>query len=59
MAFDAPEELDGFRVEVRDWLEENCPAAMRTPVLDDEIVWGGRQGSVHQSGCKSLARANG
>ncbi len=43
MAFDAPEELDGFRVEVRDWLEENCPAAMRTPVLDDEIVWGGRR----------------
>ena len=41
MAFDAPEELDDFRTEVRDWLEANCPASMRTPMKDDEIVWGG------------------
>ena len=41
MAFDAPEELNSFRTEVRDWLEENCPASMRTPLKDDEIVWGG------------------
>ena len=43
MAFDAPEELEAFRTEVRDWLEENCPASMRTPMKDDEIVWGGRR----------------
>ena len=43
MAFDAPEELDDFRTEVRDWLEANCPASMRTPMKDDEIVWGGRR----------------
>ena len=42
MAFDTPEELESFRAEVRDWLEENCPASMRTPMKDDEIVWGGR-----------------
>ncbi len=41
MAFDAPEDLDAFRDEVRDWLEVNCPASMRTPMPDNEIVWGG------------------
>ena len=30
-----------FRTEVRGWLEANCPASMRTPMKDDEIVWGG------------------
>ena len=31
-----------FRLETREWLEKNCPASMRTPMPDDEIVWGGR-----------------
>lgn len=34
--------LDEFRAEVRRWLEENCPQSMRTPMPDDETVWGGR-----------------
>jgi alkylation response protein AidB-like acyl-CoA dehydrogenase len=34
--------LDRFRAEVRDWLAENCPASMRTPMPEDEQVWGGR-----------------
>ncbi len=42
MAFDAPEELEPFRDEVRAWLEDNCPASMRTPMREDEIIWGGR-----------------
>lgn len=29
-------------MEVRQWLEENCPHSMRTPVPEDEVVWGGR-----------------
>lgn len=33
---------EAFRQEVRDWLEENCPASMRTPMPDNEVVWGGR-----------------
>ncbi len=30
-----------FRQSVRDWLEANCPAAMRTPPPDGGIVWAG------------------
>ena len=36
------QELEKFRLEARDWLEENCPASMRTPMPEDEVVWGGR-----------------
>lgn len=42
MPFDAPENLDEFRLSVRSWLEENCPESMRSPLNDDEIVWGGK-----------------
>ncbi|MEM7255661.1 MAG: acyl-CoA dehydrogenase family protein [Pseudomonadota bacterium] len=35
--------LDAFRSEVRDWLETHCPASMRTPPPDEEVVWGGRR----------------
>jgi alkylation response protein AidB-like acyl-CoA dehydrogenase len=35
-------DLDSFRVEVRQWLEKNCPPSMRTPAPEDEDVWGGR-----------------
>lgn len=35
--------LDGFRAELRAWLEENCPAEMRDGGLSgDAICWGGR-----------------
>jgi len=36
------EALEKFRAETREWLEANCPASMRTPQPDDEVVWGGR-----------------
>jgi alkylation response protein AidB-like acyl-CoA dehydrogenase len=35
-------DLDSFRADTRAWLEENCPASMRTPAPEDEVVWGGR-----------------
>jgi acyl-CoA dehydrogenase len=36
-------DLESFRLETRDWLEENCPKSMRTPYeSDDDICWGGR-----------------
>ena len=34
--------LEAFRAETRAWLEENCPASMRTPMPEEETVWGGR-----------------
>lgn len=36
------EALDKFRQETRAWLEENCPPSMRTPMAEEETVWGGR-----------------
>ncbi len=35
--------LEAFRAETRAWLEANCPPSMRTPMPDDESVWGGRR----------------
>jgi len=35
-------ESESFRVEVRSWLETNCPESMRTPTPENETVWGGR-----------------
>jgi len=35
--------LETFRSETRDWLEENCPPLMRKPSSgEDDICWGGR-----------------
>ena len=36
------EHLEQFRQEVRDWLEDICPPSMRTPLVPEEEVWGGR-----------------
>jgi alkylation response protein AidB-like acyl-CoA dehydrogenase len=35
-------DLQTFRAETSAWLEANCPPSMRTPMPDDETVWGGR-----------------
>ena len=42
MAAAEVQQLSEFRSEVRDWLEANCPASMRTPTPEAETVWGGR-----------------
>jgi alkylation response protein AidB-like acyl-CoA dehydrogenase len=34
-------DLDTFRAQTRQWLEAHCPASMRTPIVSDEMVWGG------------------
>ncbi len=39
---DGGEPLEAFRCETRAWLEANCPASMRTPMGEDDAVWGGR-----------------
>ena len=37
------EDLNSFRMEVRDWLAENCPEEMRSPISSDkDACWGGR-----------------
>ena len=35
--------LNEFQASTRAWLEENCPLSMRTPMVQEEIVWGGRK----------------
>ncbi len=36
-------DLDGFRKEIRVWLEENCPDEMRKPMNSEtDACWGGR-----------------
>ena len=35
-------DIETFRAERRAWLEANCPASMRTPMVEEEVVWGGR-----------------
>ena len=39
-------DLENFRVEVKDWLDKNCPATMRAGAPADtpiDEVWGGRK----------------
>lgn len=36
------EAQEQFRSETRAWLEENCPPSIRTPMVEDETPWGGR-----------------
>ena len=39
-------DLDVFRTQARAWLEENCPAEMRTPLRSEaDVCWGGRRAS--------------
>lgn len=35
--------MQAFRTELRDWLEANCPASMRTPMPTNEYPGGGRR----------------
>ena len=38
------DQLESFRRETRAWLEANCPAEMRQPVVDEgDVCWGGRR----------------
>ena len=36
------EHLDTFRHDTAQWLEANCPASMRTPMREEDTIWGGR-----------------
>lgn len=44
------EQLEQFREHVRAWLDANCPASMRTPMLaDEDVCWGGRKFVYHSA----------
>jgi alkylation response protein AidB-like acyl-CoA dehydrogenase len=45
-------DLETFRKETRAWLEANCPESMRTPMPEDEVVWGGRNASFRNPDSK-------
>lgn len=36
-------DLEQFRRETRQWLEDNCPASMRQPGGEDDVIMGGSQ----------------
>lgn len=35
--------LEAFRADTRAWLEENCPASMRQPEAEDDMIGGGKK----------------
>ena len=37
------EDLEQFRIEVREWLDANCPESQRQPVTREDQYWGGRR----------------
>lgn len=44
-----PGEVVRFRAELRDWLEQNCPAGMRDASRSPgAICWGGRKWAFEQ-----------
>ncbi|MEM9620880.1 MAG: acyl-CoA dehydrogenase family protein [Pseudomonadota bacterium] len=45
-------DLTTFRNETRAWLEENCPASMRTSTPEAEVIWGGRKQEWHNPDSK-------
>ncbi|MEL0315770.1 MAG: acyl-CoA dehydrogenase family protein [Halieaceae bacterium] len=36
-------DLEEFRLQLRSWLEANCPPSQRKAVVQSEQIWGGRQ----------------
>ncbi len=36
-------DLDSFRAEVREWLQENCPPSQHQPTRSTDLVYGGRR----------------
>ena len=52
-------DLEAFRKDVQAWLEENCPPSMRTPMPEDEVVWGGRNAKFKNPDSKKWLDAMG
>ena len=46
------EDLDQFRLDVRTWLEANCPESQRQPMKPEDQYWGGRRGKFPSEDAK-------
>jgi acyl-CoA dehydrogenase len=46
------EDLDQFRREVREWLQDNCPKSQRQPMTKQDQYWGGRRGQFPSEDAK-------
>ena len=53
------ENLDQFRKETKEWLEENCPPEMRKPMGPGDVVWGGRNCKFPHPDAKLWLEENG
>ena len=56
---DSAGSIETFRSEARAWLEANCPPSMRTPMPEDEVVWGGRNATFKNPDSKRWLDAMG
>ncbi len=55
---DVLQDLDQFRSQVRQWLEDNCPESQRQPMTAEDQYYGGRNAHLSQCRCATLVRAD-
>jgi len=51
--------IEEFRRETRQWLETHCPASLRTPMSEREVVWGGRNATFPSADAQRWLQAMG
>lgn len=51
--------IEEFRLETRQWLETRCPASLRTPMSEREVVWGGRNATFPSADAQRWLQAMG
>ena len=51
--------IEEFRLETRQWLETHCPASLRTPMSEREVVWGGRNATFPSADAQRWLQAMG
>jgi alkylation response protein AidB-like acyl-CoA dehydrogenase len=51
--------IEEFRLETRQWLETHCPASLRTPMSEREVVWGGRNATFPSAEAQRWLQAMG
>ena len=52
-------DIEEFRLETRQWLETHCPASLRTPMSEREVVWGGRNATFPSADAQRWLQAMG